>query len=975
MYKKLWILLIVSLFSISIIAQDKKEEDKKPRPLELKDMLKWKSIRSSVLSNNGEWFAYMIIPAEGDGEVIIRKTREDKEHKFSIGDASNIQGRISFSDDSKWVAFAASPKFSEVKGLKKQKKTIYNSVTLVNLANGEKKEFEKVRSFGFSNENPNWLVLSKYPPEGQASGKDKPTGGDILLRELASGKEYNIGNVSDYSFDKKGNWLAMIIDANDKAGNGVLLRNMKTGVIQSLENDKANYTSLTWTEKGDGFAVLKGIEDKKYEDKIFSIIGFKNFDEDTTQKHIFNPKDEKSFPEGMGISANGGANWTEDLASLTFGIAELKKKEETEEPKDKTAVDEKKESEDKKEPAKDAVKKDEIKKEEPKKKPAIKVEDEELPGLIIWHWKDKRLQAQQQVQENFDKNYSYLSFYNVADKKYYRLANDSLRRVSVAPKSMYAVGYDNSGYELSSNLDGKYFNDIYVIDLKTGEKKPALKKIRWSMGVSTDGTHLLYFNQGHYYSYEFSTGASYNLTKEIPVSFIDIEDDHNVKEPPVYPMGWSKDGKNVLLSDAWDVWAVPVHGGKGINLTGNGRNEKIRYLRRFILDYEEKGIDLSKPLYFSIYGEWTKMAGIARVNYSKPEAKSLLWDNALFSTLLKAKKSETFLYTKETTKDHPEYYVTDDNLSNGKKITDAGAQQKDFLWSEGSVLVNYKSDKGVPLQAALFLPANYEKGKSYPTIVYYYEKLSQGLNGYTRPYANGFNKSYYTSQGYAVLMPDIVYQLNDPGMSAVWCVLPAVKAAIKTGIVDKNRIGIQGHSWGGYQTAFLITQTNMFKAAVAGAPLTDMVSMYNLIYWNSGSANMSIFEASQGRFTGSYLDNFDAYIRNSPVFGAKNVNTPLVILHNDKDGAVDWTQGIEFYSTLRRLQKPVVMLQYKGENHGLVKPENQRDYTVRMKEFFDHYLMGKPMPDWYEKGISNLKLKDYLKERVKSMKEKIEDAK
>jgi dipeptidyl aminopeptidase/acylaminoacyl peptidase len=213
-------------------------------------------------------------------------------------------------------------------------------------------------------------------------------------------------------------------------------------------------------------------------------------------------------------------------------------------------------------------------------------------------------------------------------------------------------------------------------------------------------------------------------------------------------------------------------------------------------------------------------------------------------------------------------------------------------------------------------------------------------------------------------MPDIVYKINDPGLSAVWCVLPALDSAIATGVVDKQRVAIHGHSWGGYQTAFLITQTKAFKAAIAGAPLTNLISMYSLIYWNSGSTNQPIFESSQGRFTGGYWTNLDAYMRNSPVYYAQNVITPLMILHNDKDGAVDWTQGIEYFNTLRRLQKPVIMLQYKGENHGLREPANMKDYTTRMKEFFDHYLMDKPAPKWMTEGVPLLKLKDHLDERA-----------
>ncbi len=276
----------------------------------------------------------------------------------------------------------------------------------------------------------------------------------------------------------------------------------------------------------------------------------------------------------------------------------------------------------------------------------------------------------------------------------------------------------------------------------------------------------------------------------------------------------------------------------------------------------------------------------------------LLWDDAAFG-LQKARKADVYVYTKSTHKDPSDYYVTDASLKPGRKLTSADEQVKAFTWSSGQMLVEYtftlnKAKGPQRLQGSLSLPANYEKGKQYPMVVYIYEKLTQGHNSFATPTANGFNKSVYTSNGYAVLQPDITYALNDPGVSAVACITAAVKAAIATGVVDPKRIGLQGHSWGGYQTAFTVTQTNIFAAAVAGAPLTNMVSMYSLIYKNSGGTNQAIFESSQGRFLGSYSDNWEAYVRNSPVNFAKNVRTPLIILHNDKDGAVDFTQGVEY---------------------------------------------------------------------------------
>jgi len=985
MTKKNRVVFVVLLFALALVSplpfkasgQAAQEAAKAQRPIEMADSLAWKRIASPTVSGDGQWFAHKLTPNEGDSELVLRRLSDGKEWRFAVGESQGFAGpifgdgpvarEVAFSDDSKWFAFTVSPTFKDGKKLKKERKPLQNKVVVVNLATEKKVEFEKVKRFGFSGENSAWIALHKYGAESPAPASgaapagpspsaspapDKPTGSDLILRELATGNELNVGNVSDFAFNKKGDWLAWTIDANEKSGNGVQVRNMASGAVLPLDSDKALYKGLNWTEKGDALAAVKGVEDKGYEDKLYSVVGFTGFAPGAPKKTVYDPREDKSFPAGLTVSPNRNPSWTEDRSALLFGIHEVKKKK----------ADKGKEGD---------ARPDVVAASAMPKKPE---DDTEKPDLVLWHWKDNRLQPQQQVEEGRDKVFSYLSIYQVADKKFVRLADEDVRNVAAAPKQRFAIGLDNNGYELMGNLDGRRYQDIYVFDLKTGAKKLAIKKSRWYNGPSPDGTHFLYYDDGHFFTYDMATGKSYNITEKVPTSFINAEDDHNIVKPPTFPLGWTKDGASVLLSDNWDIWNVPVHGGQAVNLTVNGKKDQIRYQTRFRVDPDEKGIDLSSPVYVRAYGEWTKKMGIARIDGGKPGAKMLMWDDAGFSGVMKAKNADVWLYTRETYRDAPDYYVADAAFSKGegskgegskgKKITDSNPQQKDFLWSSGSKLIEYTSAKGDKLQGALFLPANYQPGKSYPTIVYIYEKLSQGLNGYTAPTASGFNKSVYTSNGYAVLMPDIVYKVNDPGMSAVWCILPALEAAIKTGVVDKDRVGLHGHSWGGYQTAFMVTQTDAFKAAIAGAPLTDMISMYNLIYWNTGSGNMSIFESSQGRFTGSPVDVADAYIRNSPIWHAKNVHTPLMILHNDKDGAVDFTQGIEYFSTLRRMQKPVVMLQYKGENHGLRVPANMKDYTVRMREFFDHHLMGKPAPKWLQDGVPHLKLKDHLEERA-----------
>ena len=954
--------------------RDKKPEvlarENRLKPIELPDILAWKNISYASLTPDGNWLVYQLTPNEGDSEIIIRQVKGDREYRFSRGEIARPQARalemapaspeIIIADNSRYMAFLIYPRASEAKKLRREKKRITPDACLVDLATGEKKEWSKIKRILFSGESASWLALHRFPPEAQEKETEKWSGSDLILYDLKEKREINVGNVAEFAFDKKGNYLAWIVDAQGQAGNGLQLRYLPTGEVRALESDKASYKNLSWSEKGDGLAVLKGKEDKNYEDKLYSVVAFRNFTSPAKiEKIVFDPAQEKSFPEEMTVSPDRRPAWSENLELLVFGLKPLKRKD--------TVSEEEKKGE------KSAAEKAPIREasaQPPRRSDAI--DEEDMPDLVIWHWLDPRLQSQQQVEERRDATYSYLAIYRVKEKKFLRLADDNLRDVQLTPKEAWAIGYDISPYELEANLSGQRYRDIYFTNLLTGEKKLGLKKNRWSYEASPDGTHFLFYDDGHFFTYEMATGKTYNLTSKIPSVFFDEEDDHNVIKPPVRPLGWSSDGQYVLLSDNWDIWLVSVHGEKFLNLTQNGKKEKIRYQRRFQLDPEEKGIDLARPLYFSVYGEWTKRAGVARVevdtkNWKIKSFRLLLWEDAIFSRLMKARKAEIYLFTRETYKDFPDYYVADAFLQNSQRLTEANPQQKNYLWSAGARLIDYESARGKKLQAALFLPASYEPGKRYPTIVYIYEKLSQNLNRYFIPLANGFNKSVYTSHGYAVLMPDFVYTLNDPGMSAVWCVLPALEEAIKTGIVDPERVGLHGHSWGGYQTAFLITQTRAFKAAAAGAPLTNMISMYSSIYWNTGSANQPIFESSQGRFTGGYWENLEAYARNSPVYWAHQVETPLLILHNDKDGAVVWNQGIEYFNTLRRLKKPVIMLQYVGENHSLAKRANQKDYTVRLKEFFDHFLLGQPAPEWLEKGIPYLKIKDHLKERVRQI--------
>jgi len=932
------------------------------KPLTFADVDTWRGVRSAALAPDGKWFAVRVGPNEGETDLVLRNNADGKETKFPGGGGF---GNTAFSLDSKWFAFTYTPytKAGSTPPTGARPKT---KLVLVNLATGDKTEIEGAGAFRFNGELATHIAYRKVqeptaaptgPTGPPAPGTPAPpAGSDLVLRELAAGTDFVLGNVADYDFDKKGEWLVTVIDAAGQIGNGVHLRDMKTGAVYPVESGKASYRGLSWTDEQTAFTVTKATDDPAYDGKAVAVVGFADLGPKPT-KTVFDPKDDKDFPKEMAIS--GTAAWTDALDGFSFSITERKKKGEVAPAPKEVKTDTKTDP------------KDDSKKGKKGPGPTTGSGDGTKPDLVVWHWKDERLQPMQEKQAAADRTVTYSAVYWTKDKKFVRLADDKLKAVTLAPKQKFAIGRDSKPYEYMSYLHGKLFTDVYVIDPKTGTKTKAVEKLAslFFGGASAvpapTGTHFLYYKDGHYHVYDLAAAQSTNVTEKLGTSFVDTDDDHNFDKPARPALGWSRDGQFVLLSDGWDIWRVAIDGTGGLSLTENGKKDGIRYRGLTQFEPEPKpGTDLTQPVYTTMYGEWTKKDGLARIDPSKAGAHALLWGDYAYGPPQKARKADVFAYTRQTAVEYPDYYLTDATFKGAKKVTDVNPQQKEYKWSPGTKLIEYKGVNGKRLQGALFLPAGYEPGKKYPAIVYIYEKLSQGLHRYQPPSLNGIG-SIYTSAGYAVLMPDIAYKLNDPGVSAAECILPALDAAVATGIVDGDKLALHGHSWGGYQTAFMVTQTDRFKCAIAGAALTDLVSMYSSVYWNVGMANQPIFESSQGRFTGGYWDLQEAYIRNSPVYHAKNVKTPLLLLHNDKDGAVDFTQGVEYYNTLRRLQKPVVMLQYKGENHGLVRQENRKDYALRMREFFDHYLMGQPAPDWWAEGVPHLKMDDHLKGRPK----------
>ncbi|MCP4711533.1 MAG: S9 family peptidase [Planctomycetes bacterium] len=865
------------------------------------DYDKWESLGGGTLSPDGNWLVYSISPVEGDGTLFIKNLDTEEVKEVLVG-----SGAV-FSDDSQWVAYRVGVPEDEAEKLREQDKPTPSKVKLWNLAADEEVELSGARSFRFA-EGSQTMIL-------QMSGKN------IVIRNLESGMSLTVGNVSTYSINDKGDRLAYVVDAADKAGNGVMLVDLNNFAFKVLDSDTVDFKSMVWDEDGEALAYLKSFEDEGFEEANHKVVVIKDI-YGQQEREVFDPTADRNFPRGMRIADEGSLRWSDDLGSMFFGIKEWTRKEESSGAK---AIQE--------------VKGDAAA--EKKKDP------EKLPDMDIWHWKDDPLQPRQKLNYSRDERFTYLSVWHIDEGKFVQLAMGDQKQVSLSGDQKHAYATDITPYQPAFRLT---MGDYYIIDTMTGERKMILKEFTGGLQASPGGRYYLYFKDSHWWVYDIEADRHRNLTRRVEIDFWNTRDDHPRYIKPSWGSGgWLKDDAGVLVYDEYDVWRLDADGRGGERLT-NGALGDIQ-LRVQRIDYEEDYIDLDEPMFLRAYGDKTKKTGYFQRS-PNGEVEKLVFEDMSISGLAKAKEADRYTYRAMSYVKSPNLFLVDGDFEDAVQQTDTNKQQEDFLWGK-TELIDYINADGKPLQGALYYPAGYEEGKKYPMLIYIYEIVSNGIHRYVAPSAkSSYNTTNYVSQGYFVFMPDIIYKINHPGESAVDCVVPAVREVIKTGMIDEKQIGIMGHSWGAYQTAFIITQTDLFSAAVAGAPLTDMISMSLEIYWNSGSGNQVIFETSQGRLIKPYWEILDEFIANSPIFQASNIQTPLLVTFGDKDGAVDWHQGIEMYSTMRRMEKEMIMLVYAGENHSVRKEENQLDYTRKINEFFDHHLKGKPAPKWIAEGVS-----------------------
>ncbi len=527
-----------------------------------------------------------------------------------------------------------------------------------------------------------------------------------------------------------------------------------------------------------------------------------------------------------------------------------------------------------------------------------------------------------------------------------------------------ALGVSELPYRQLISWDGRYV-DFYLVNTTTGAREKVEQKVKSYPRLSPEGKYVTWWdgNSKAWMAMDTHTKQVRNLTGGLDVAFYDTLDDHPDLPPSYGSAGWTKDDGTFLAYDAYDIWMLDPSGRQAPRdvTDGMGRKEGVRF--RYVPMERRDGsrfgrggptaIPTDKDVTLSAFDVTTKASGFYRDRFGANRRPTrLLWGDALYGGVRKAEDADVVLFTRQTFREFPDIWVTNERFGSPRKVTDANPQQADYTWGTEE-LVHWISADGIPLDGILYKPDGFDPSRKYPMMVYFYERNSDNLHRYVVPEAMGsiINYSFYVSRGYLLFVPDIPYEIGYPGESALDAVIPGVLSLVQKGFVDRKHIGVEGHSWGGYQIAYMVTRTNLFAAAEAGAPVSNMTSSYGGIRWGSGMVREFQYEHTQSRIGGTLWDKLQTYIENSPLFFAPKIQTPLLMMHNDKDTAVPWYQGIEFFTALRRLHKPAWLVVYNGEHHGLFRKQDKRDWAVRMQQFFDHYLKGAPAPVWMQEGV------------------------
>lgn len=881
----------------------------------------WKSVSRCSVPWDGPWMYYTVSPQQGDGVLTVRNTVDGREWK--VERASEVK----VSEDGTKAVCRIKPKYETTRQARIKKKRPdqmpHDSLGILDLRTGSVEIIPDLNSSHLPFLLSDWIAFTKHEDKKDSLLKK----GDVIVLNVKTLSRDTLHAAANLVFNRPGDRIAYMVtpDAKDTLHrSGVCLYDPATGVTDTLlvADRKAKLGKIYWNEAGDRFAFYANLDTAKAAARHIDVY---TYADGVTAKVL--DHGNAAIPEGWKLSDRPGIGWRYGDRVLTLGTCPV-----------------------------------------PMEKDTTLVEFEQ-PQLDIWTWNEEYLQSVQKLRADTEKNRTYLALLRLEDGTLTQIADEQLPDVNVGIdfRADKVLAWTEKPYRIRQQWSQDPCLDFYVVDLRDGSRSMLAQAAPWTrMSPSPDGSRVVAYDavKRAWMAVRPADGTVTDLTGALGVAFYDEKDDHPCLPPPTGGANWFTDGRHVTLRDRYDIWVFDLDGKDKPCLLTEGRGRAAKDAYSWVNpyskpDYASRGprIDPSRPLYFSAQNEDTKEWSLAVKDLSarRPALKTLVVGPYRYElmSVSRAPKKPVLFFSRESFETGKDLYCTADGFRTQTRLTEINPQMEDYNW--GTVeLMKWKRADGIEAEALLFKPEDFDPSKKYPVVFYFYEKDSQTMftSRAPAPSRSVINIPWFVSNGYVVCDPDIYYKGDGhPGRDGLESVLSAADEVCKNAWADAAHMAIQGQSWGGYQVAYIITQTDRFAAAGAGAPVSNMTSAYGGIRWSSGIVREVQYEQGQSRIGDDLWHGFDLYYENSPVFFVPDVKTPVLIMHNDADGAVPWWQGIEFFTALRRCGKQAWMLQYNKEAHNLNGRWNAKDLSIRLDQFFGHFLKGEPMPEWMSKGV------------------------
>ncbi|MBN1588394.1 MAG: S9 family peptidase [Pirellulales bacterium] len=886
------------------------------RPLGIDDIESWKRITEKVISPNGAWIAYKTEPSRGDSKIYLHSSEGEKQFESDCG------RDIRITDDSAFMLFTVEPPHAHVRELK-QKRTKKsdmpgNVLGIRAMGSGKLETIENIRNYKIPRDWAGWLAYqvetssktakqeNSATKRGRRESREKRLA--LNLRHLETGATRSWPCVTEYHFTAKAKKLFFVSTGNHKGFEaGLYLHDLDTGHTRTVITGRNEYRQISASPDGDMLAfLLRSVDGGGSRD--FSLCVWTGQGEPEV---VVDARDER-MPEKWRISENGSVSFSANGERIFFGTAPAR-------------------------PARD---------------PSIL--DDEFPGVDVWHGSEGLLHTVQLVNRDRELRRAYRAMYDRNSGRLVQIETEDApqSRLIDHGNADQVVLYSSKPYELQSMWDPMRY-DVYLLDSTTGARRVVAKGLRARPAVSPGGKYLIWFDYSDYsyYTHHIGSAKTYRISEP---SVLRADEESNTTfdyRAPYGVSGWLDSDRAVLIYDRYDIWKVdPENRTRPENVTKNGRKQRTVY-RLIRFGRSENALDENKTHYLTGTNEVSRASGYYRWTLKHAaEPERLIAGAYRLSEPLKADDAETVVYTKETFGVFPDLLVSDLTFRQSVRLSDANPQQAAFRWGTAE-LHRWTSLDGRPLEGILYKPEGFDPTRRYPMIVQFFHKSSDQLFVHRTPefHRSRIDYHYFVSNGYLVFNPDIHFDPGYVGESAYKSIMPGVTSLVDKGFVDPERIGAQGHSYSGYQAAYLATRTNAFACIEAGAPVVNFFSAYGGIRWETGRNRAAQYEHDQTLAT--IWEAPLRFLENSPLFAMDKVTTPILIMHNDRDGSVPWYQGIEYFNALRRLQRPVWLLNYNGEGHTLRQLKNRKDFQIRLAQFFNHYLKGAPMPEWMREGV------------------------